>query len=296
MPRTGGQNDESPWEARADAGEGDGATRFARLQHHLGDGAAGKPPRLGRLGGRRHPDDPADRRHLPFVLGHRRLDQLLENYPPALLSLFGIEAGVDFTTAIGYLETEVFSFMVPLLLIGFGVAAGARLVAGDEERGTLGLTLARPVTRTRLVLARALALALMCLAMGALVFLLLLASGVVFELRVPVDQLLAATAGQTLLAVLFGTVALTVGCALGRRGAAAAAGAGAAVLAYLWNGLTPLVEGLSDLTRLSPFEWATGQHPLRTGFDGPGLALLALAAVLVLGAGVLTFNRRDVAG
>lgn len=224
------------------------------------------------------------------------LDQLLENYPPALLSLFGIEAGVDFTTAIGYLETEVFSFMVPLLLIGFGVAAGARLVAGDEERGTLGLTLARPVTRTGLVLARALALALMCLAMGGLVFLLLLASGVVFELRVPVDQLLAATAGQTLLAVLFGTVALTVGCALGRRGAAAAAGAGAAVLAYLWNGLTPLVEGLSDLTQLSPFEWATGQQPLRTGFDGPGLALLGLAAVVVLGAGVLAFNRRDVAG
>jgi ABC-2 type transport system permease protein len=232
----------------------------------------------------------------PSFSGIEGLDTLLDNYPEALLSLFGIEPDVDFTSAIGYLETEVFSFMVPLLLIGFGVAAGARLVAGDEERGTLGLTLARPVTRSALVLARGLALVVMCLSMGVLLLVLLLLCGAVFDLAVPFDQLLAATAAQTLLGLLFGMVAFTTGCATGRRGTAAAAGAGTAVLAYLWNGLTPLVDGLEDLTGLSPFEWATGEHPLRTGLDAPGLASLAAAAVVVLGIGLLAFHRRDVAG
>lgn len=224
------------------------------------------------------------------------LDTLLDSYPQALLSLFGIEAGVDFTSAIGYLETEVFSFMVPLLLIGFGVAAGTRLIAGDEERGTLGLILARPVTRTALVLARALALMVMCLAMGALLLVLLLLCGAVFDLVVPFDQLAAATAAQALLGLLFGTVAFATGCATGGRATASAAGAGTAVLAYLWNGLTPLVEGLEDLTGLSPFEWAAGEHPLRTGVDGPGLASLATATVVVLAIALVAFDRRDVAG
>ena len=232
----------------------------------------------------------------PSFSGIEGLDTLLDSYPEALLSLFGIEAGVDFTSAIGYLETEVFSFMVPLLLIGFGVAAGARLIAGDEERGTLGLILARPVTRTTLLLARALALVVMCLAMGALLLVLLLLCGAVFDLGVPFDQLVAATAAQALLGLLFGTVAFATGGATGRRATAAATGAGTAVLAYLWNGLTPLVDGLEDLTGLSPFEWATGEHPLRTGVDGPGLASLASATVAVLAIALVAFNRRDVAG
>ena len=49
----------------------------------------------------------------------------------------------------GYLGTELFSLIVPLLLIIAAVATGARAIAGEEERGTLDLLMSLPVTRRR---------------------------------------------------------------------------------------------------------------------------------------------------
>lgn len=232
----------------------------------------------------------------PSIIGMEGLDELLADYPEALLSLFGMEAGLDFTTAIGYLETEIFSFIVPLTMIGFGVAVGARAVAGEEERGTIGLTLARPVTRTRFVLAKAGALAILTTALGAVVLLALLLAGPVFDLVVPVENLAAAMSSTTALAILFGLAALAAGAGTGRRAVASATGWGLGIAAYLWNGLAPLTRGLEDLAWLSPYEWALGEKPLRAGFDLAGLGWIALVSALVLAVAVVAFDRRDLAG
>ena len=42
--------------------------------------------------------------------------------------------------------------MVPLLLMIAAIGAGAGAIAGEEERGTLELLLANPLSRRRLVL------------------------------------------------------------------------------------------------------------------------------------------------
>lgn len=232
----------------------------------------------------------------PSLIGIEGLDELLDAYPEALLSLFGIERGQDFTSAIGYLESEIFSFIVPLAMVGFGVAVGARFVAGEEERGTIGLTLARPVSRARFVLAKASALALLTVALGAVVLASLLLAGPLFDLRAPLGRLAAVVASTTALAILFGVIAMAAGAATGRRAVATSAGWGLAIAAYLWNGLAPITEGLADLAWISPYEWALGEHPLRTGIDLVGLGWLALASVLVVALAVAVFDRRDLAG
>lgn len=232
----------------------------------------------------------------PSLMGIEGLDELLAAYPEALLSLFGLDSGADFTSAIGYLEGELFSFVVPLTMLGFGVAVGARFVAGEEERGTIGLTLARPVTRGRFVAAKAGALAVLTAVLGVVVLAALLLAGVVFDLTAPFDNLLAVVTSTTALAVLFGLVALAAGAATGRRAVATASGWGLGVAAYLWSGLAPITQGLEDLAGLSPYEWAFGARPLRTGFDLAGLGFLALASLVVVGLAVAVYGRRDVAG
>lgn len=232
----------------------------------------------------------------PSLVGMEGFEDLMADYPPALLSLFGIDDASVFATATGYVEGELFSFLVPLTMIGFGVAVGARFVAGEEERGGLGLTLARPVSRARFVLWRAAALAVLTVGLAVVVVAALLLARPVFGLDVPVGNLAAAVAATTALAVLFGFVALAAGAATGSRAAASATGWTLAVLAYLWNGLAPLVRGLTELAWLSPYEWALGEKPLRTGFDLVGLGWVTLLAVVVLGVAVVAFDRRDVAG
>ncbi len=67
-----------------------------------------------------------------------------------LKELFGFGgAEFDYTSPAGYLGIELFSLMVPLLLIIAAVATGAAAIAGEEERGTLDLLLSLPLTRRR---------------------------------------------------------------------------------------------------------------------------------------------------
>ncbi|MET0937695.1 MAG: ABC transporter permease subunit, partial [Gaiellaceae bacterium] len=84
-------------------------------------------------------------------------DQLLESYPEALKSLFGIAEGASITSGPGYLDAELFSFMLPLFVLVLAIGSGARTFAGEEDGGRLELVLAYPVRRRDAVLAKGLA-------------------------------------------------------------------------------------------------------------------------------------------
>ena len=101
----------------------------------------------------------ADGRRLPDRAHNPDLNKMVKDYPEACRPSSPSAANVDYISAAGYLGSELFSFMVPLLLLIAAVGAGARAIAGEEERGTLDLLLANPVSRRRLVLEKLAALA-----------------------------------------------------------------------------------------------------------------------------------------
>jgi ABC-2 type transport system permease protein len=218
----------------------------------------------------------------------------VQEAPEALLRAFGMDRGIDIVSGTGYLGGYLFGFMLPMLLLVFAVAAGAGAVAGEEDRGTLELLVANPISRGRVLAEKFAALAVMAVLLGLVVLAGVLAGGPLVGLRVGVAGLAAAVASQTLLAVLFGGLAMAVGAATGSRGLAVGVGAGAAVAAYLVHSLAPLSEALAWLRQLSPIWWATGNDPLQHGL---GVGLLVLLAVLgmVLAVGGRLFARRDLA-
>ena len=87
----------------------------------------------------------------PSVRDNPDLNKMVEDYPDAFKAFLGLGENVDYTSAVGYLNSELFAFMVPLLLLIAAIGAGARATAGEEERGTLDLLLANPISRRRLV-------------------------------------------------------------------------------------------------------------------------------------------------
>ena len=74
--------------------------------------------------------------------------------------------GGDFASIAGWLDTEIASVYGPLVVAGSAIAAAAATIAGEEERRILALVLAHPVSRTRLLLAKAAAIALLVGALG----------------------------------------------------------------------------------------------------------------------------------
>ena len=58
----------------------------------------------------------------------------------------------------GFLNAEMFSMMVPLVLIAVACSGAAAATAGEEDRGTADLLLSMPLSRGRVIFAKALAM------------------------------------------------------------------------------------------------------------------------------------------
>ncbi|MEZ0077467.1 ABC transporter permease subunit [Planotetraspora sp. GP83] len=216
----------------------------------------------------------------------------LSKYPGALKDLMGGLA--DIASGEGYLQAVAYQLLVPLLLIMSAAILGNRAIAGPEENGTLELTLTLPIDRKRLVLERWQALFLGLLVIAVVTLAVILAMAAKSDMRVPAGNIVAAHTGLFLVALFFGTVALTVGAATGGKGLALAVAGGYAVAGYVIETLGKSVDAIAWLRWLSPFHYYLDGRPVFSGWPvGDYLVLLGATAVLLLTA-VLAFERRDV--
>ena len=219
------------------------------------------------------------------------LNKYMETLPEALRNMIGNSG--DISSPVGYMRSEIFSTMGPLLLIILAIGAGARAIAGEEEGRTLDLLLANPVKRHSVVLQKFFAMVASTSGVGLVLLVGIAVFGPAFGLHIALVDLAAAVVSAIALAVGFGTVALAVGCWRGRRGVAIAAATSLAVLAYLVNILAPSIKGMSRFQVLSPFYHYIEYDPLRTGFSAFHLSVLVAIAGVALALALLGFERRD---
>jgi ABC-2 type transport system permease protein len=219
------------------------------------------------------------------------LRQLLRALPLALSRAFGL---ANLASPAGYLLSELFSLVLPALLIAAAVAATLALTAGDEDAGVLEPLLALPVSRKAVMVERGLAVVGFMLALGLVVEIVLTASGAVVHLGLPAANLSAGVAALVALALLHAAVAFAAAGIGARRPTAMGITVGVGVAGYFLNALGPLNSALSPWRRLSPWDWALGNDPLQHGWSPGGLMLL-LAVVLILAtAGIVGLARRDI--
>ena len=108
------------------------------------------------------------------------------------------------------------------------------------------------------------------------------------------ENLAAASFSGVLLGMVFGTLALAVGAATGKRGVSLGVASGVALLAFLIQTLAPIVDWLEAAHPLTPFYYYGDNQPLVNGLHwGHVGVLIGLSALLVLVA-LLTFRRRDI--
>ncbi len=230
----------------------------------------------------------------PTVRSNPALNRLVQQYPDALKAFIGFGGEVDYLSPAGYLGSELFSFMVPLLLLVAAIGAGARAVAGEEEAGTLELLLSCPVSRRRVVLEKLAALAIEVVGLGVVLLVSLWVGGRAVSMDVSFAHLAAATAAAVLLALAYGALAVLVGAATGRRALTAGVVAAAAVAAYLVASLASLVDVLEPAKLASPFYQYSAGDPLRNGLAAGHTVLLAAIGVFAGALAPFALERRDV--
>ncbi|MHB8958030.1 MAG: ABC transporter permease subunit [Candidatus Limnocylindrales bacterium] len=228
----------------------------------------------------------------PSLGSVEEMRRLLDAMPPELRAMFSAE-GSDLSTPAGYLNIELFTFMLPLIVMAITIAIGAGATAGEEERGTLELLLANPVPRWRIVIEKALGAAALAAVLCAGVWVALAAAAQLIDVDIALERVAAALASVWLLACAIGAVAMLVGALTGRRTMSIAVALGAAILGFFLNALAPLSDVLEPWRALSPHYHYIGYDPLGNGLDlGHALVLAAISVVMVALA-AFAFERRD---
>jgi ABC-2 type transport system permease protein len=230
----------------------------------------------------------------PTISSMTSFNQYLNQLPEGVKEMFG--AGlVDYTSPVGYFSTELFSFMVPLLLLVFGIGFGANAIAGEEEKGTLGFLLTNPVPRWRVVADKFAVLVVSMVLLGFFFWAGLAITVSAMSIDINLLQLAEATLGACALALVFAAVAFLAGCVKGSKGMSMGVASGLAVLTYLLNTLGGVVNGLKNYRFLSPFYHYMEPDTLKNGLSPVHILVLLGLVIVFFAFSIPAFIRRDIA-
>lgn len=208
-----------------------------------------------------------------------------------ILALFG--APGPLTSPTGWLNGNLYGNFVPLIVLLVTIGFGASSLAGQNERGVLGLVATHPVSRRNLVLARIVSLAVLAtpISLATLICVLI---GRTFDVTVDYGALIGVSIAVIGLGVLFGTMALAIGALTGTRSTALGITSGIAALSYLISSLAPAITWVHSIRWVSPFWWVTGAGQLATGV-GLGDALALAGSIIAFGGlAIVAAQRMDI--
>ncbi|MGW1344455.1 ABC transporter permease subunit [Kribbella sp. NPDC002412] len=226
----------------------------------------------------------------PSVRDMPDLTELYRSFPEELRKFFDVEA---MTTGTGFLNAALFTLMLPGLFLVYGIDRGARAIAGEEERGTLEMLLVTPVSGARIVVDKALALAVSIAVLGIALFAATILGSLVFGLGISVPDAASGALAMTLLSTEYGVLSLAVGALTGRRAVAIAAASVAAAAAYVVYAAGLILPRFESWQPYSPIHQAFDGGPLGAGLQPGYLWLLTGSAVLVAIA-LPTLDGRDI--
>lgn len=210
--------------------------------------------------------------------------------PKSVAELLG---GADYGTLAGWMRSEIGAVYGPLVIAAIAITGAAGSIAGEEEDGILGLTLAYPIDRSRLVLAKAAAVSVSVLIIALGTFVGLVAGVAVGGGGIGLGNLAALALHLAFLGLALGALALALAATTGRRAVAAGGAAAFALVAFLINGFAPLIDGLTWLKYLSPFYYYSGHDPLGNGVDTGDLAILGATSIALVVIAALGIRSRD---
>ena len=217
---------------------------------------------------------------------------MVEDFPEAEV-IFAVIGGGNLSTPEGFFQLEIFGLMAPAALMVVGIAVGGRALSGEESRHTMGLLLANPIPRHRIIIEKSLTMVGCAVITGIATFLGVAAGALLGGLDMNILNLAATCLLVALLGIVFGAFALALDAATGNGKVAVFGSIGIALVAYLASSLLPLSENLAGFARWSPYYYFLGSDPLFNGMNWGHGAILAGIALVLIALSVILFQRRD---
>lgn len=213
-----------------------------------------------------------------------------ESAPDLLMAMVG---NADLATPEGFYQTETFSMMGPTAVILVTAAIGAKALAGEEQKRTMGLLLANPIKRSKVVIEKTVAMLYAALVVGFLTFAGVALGSLLGGLDMSIGNIAATCVLMTLLGLVFGATALALSAATGKVKLATYGTVGLGIGFFLLNSMLPLSDSLAGYAKLTPFYYFLGNDPLMEGMHWGHAGILAAITGALVALAVVLFNRRD---
>lgn len=229
----------------------------------------------------------------PAIRGQAsQYNQLMSSIPQSARGLISDTA--DIFSPIGYLSSQVFYTMMPLILGFLAISLGASLVGHEERDGTIELLLGRPVSRNRLISAKAILGVIILIIVGLVGALSSAVMAKLVKLDVSFIDIVLAAFACIVMTLSWGAIAFTI-TMLGRGARAASIGIATmvAILGYILASLSDTVKWLVWPARAFPFHYYHPADILRGTYHWQDLIFMAIVIIICAVVSVLAFRRRD---
>jgi ABC-2 type transport system permease protein len=217
---------------------------------------------------------------------------ILNDMPPALLAAFNMQA-FNLTTVSGF-----FGLMFTYFALIVSIAAamwGSDIISKEERDKTVEFSLTLPVTRSRVVTAKALAALVNCIGLLLITWGASLVSAAQYQPDSEFYRFLAlCMLALFIMQLMFLAIGIFLGCAMKQYKRASSVAVSLLLGTYFLSVISSLDQNLEFLKYLSPFKYFDAGVLLRESrIDVPFVGLsLAIILVSLVGA-YLTYARRD---
>jgi ABC-2 type transport system permease protein len=224
--------------------------------------------------------------------GDPEMVKMLDSLPPAMMDAFNMR-GFNLTTIAGFYGI----MFVYFALMGAIAAAmwGGGTISKEERDKTVEFSLVLPVSRSRVVTAKALAALVNCIAFVLITWAIsLIATRTYNPDQAFYDFLALEMAAMFVIELIFLAIGLLLGCAMKQYKLSGSTAVAIILATYFASILSSLDQSMDFLKYFTPFKYFDARELFRTGaMDGSYLLLSAAIIVVCVVVAYLAYNKRD---
>ena len=226
----------------------------------------------------------------------QELEKLFESYPQELFKAFGIEGQSFLANLEGYLGGEQYSITWQIMLLMLVVSFGGGALAGEIERGTIGILLSQPISRIKLFLGKYLAGVILILIFVWVSILSVVPFAEIYNAEYRLSNNVTMAILGSLFALALFSLTMMLSALFSERSKVTLFSAGLFISMYVINIIAALKENLGDLKYLSLLHYFKYNDALiKNKIDPLSVMVFLGVAVVCTAVGIYWFNRRDIA-
>jgi ABC-2 type transport system permease protein len=217
---------------------------------------------------------------------------VIDALPPALVAAFSF-TGFNMTTVTGFFGL-MFSYYALLLSVAAAMW-GSDVISKEERDKTVEFSLTLPVTRSRVVTAKALAALVNCVLLLLITWVASIVSAMQYEPEPGFQRFLAlCMLAILIMELIFLAIGIFLGCAMKRYKRVTSVAVAVLLGTYFLSIIQALNKDLDFLKYFSPFKYFDAVRLLNeSSFDLTYIAISLAIIVVCMAGAYLTYARRD---